>query len=83
MVILQVFAERLGLETGWNCHISLGSYANDLHANDENLTSSYVSETEELLNSSKSNIAQGSDIFVLVLYLFILCNAKHRLLAEC
>ena len=35
MLKLQVFCERLGLETGWNCHISLAENSESSIADDE------------------------------------------------
>ena len=55
----QVFAERLGLETGWNCHISLGSCSMEFQDSMEIDTTSVVAERDPLLHGSKYNVAQG------------------------
>ena len=50
-LLSRVFCERLGLETGWNCHISLGeSYGTTTNVDDD---SSLVSDTCPLLNEEE------------------------------
>ena len=61
--LLQVFAERLGLETGWNCHISLANYEPLPCRGSINESSVLHSETDGLIAGSKSNIAEGLSIY--------------------
>ena len=58
-VSFEVFAERLGLETGWNCHISLAN-SNSMYCRDnQGVSETLPSDDEYLLPSSKSNVAEG------------------------
>ncbi|XP_065065440.1 transmembrane protein 94-like [Rhopilema esculentum] len=57
----QVFAERLGLETGWNCHISLANYEPLPCRGSIDESSVLHSETDGLIAGSKSNIAEAND----------------------
>ena len=55
-----MFAEKLGLETGWNCHISLAPCEKGHYdGGSVNASGSLASERDCLLRGSKSNIAQG------------------------
>jgi len=54
----KVFAEKLGLETGWNCHISLANSNSLYQRGSQGISETIPSDDECLMQSSKSNVAE-------------------------
>lgn len=62
-LLSRVFCQRLGLETGWNCHISLGESHGTTTNIDDN--SSSVSEACPLLNDDENEHLDPAEIRVI------------------
>ena len=60
IIFLQVFCQRLGLETGWNCHISLGEGYGTTTNFDDN---SSVSDSCPMLNEEENELLDKGKLF--------------------
>lgn len=52
--ISKAFAEMLGLDTGWNCHISLGNDINMLKLNHQDMSTTDQNETHSIQNDTNT-----------------------------